>query len=145
MNNEYLRHTLATINYRFQKSVRNAEDSFGGFSLGKGSRSTNEIIHHMYDVLSATRFFIEREQRKKGTPERLSLTLEIERFIAELKTLDKTLSDKELGIDYSKRLLQGPFSDILTHIGQISMLQRLNDGPIEREDFSSVDIKTGVL
>ena len=40
-------------------------------------------------------------------------------------------------MNYSKRLLQGPLSDILTHIGQISMLSTLNDNPIEWEDFSS--------
>ena len=43
---------------------------------------------------------------------------------------------------YSKILLQGPLSDILTHIGQISMLSRLNNNPIEWEDFSSSPIRT---
>jgi len=68
--------------------------------------------------------------------------MEIERFKMELKEIDKTLDSTELGIDYSKRLLQGPLSDILTHIGQISMLQRLNDKPIEAEDFSSAEINS---
>jgi hypothetical protein len=50
----------------------------------------------------------------------------------------------ELTVNYSKRLLQGPFSDILTHIGQVSMLQRLNGKPIDGEDFSAASIKTGI-
>ena len=142
MKNEYLRHTIATINYRFLKSIKDAKNEFGEFNLGKGSRSSNEIINHMYDVLNSTRIFIEKEKFDKKIPEKLNFQMEIERFKMELKEIDKTLDAKELGIDYSKRLLQGPLSDILTHIGQISMLQRLNDKPIEAEDFSSAEINS---
>lgn len=144
MKNEYLRHTLSTIAYRFQKSVKNTENDFGDFSAGKGSRTPNEIINHMYQVLSATRIYILEKHYEKETPEKLNLKLEIERFNSELKNTDNILADKELGINYSKRLLQGPFSDIMTHIGQISMLRRLNGNPIEGEDFSSASIQTGI-
>ncbi len=144
MKNEYLRHTLSTIAYRFQKSVKNTEIDFGNFSAGKGSRTPNEIINHMCQVLSATRIYILKKRYEKETPEKLNLKLEIERFNSELKNIDNILADKELGINYSKRLLQGPFSDIMTHIGQISMLRRLNGNPIEGEDFSSASIQTGI-
>jgi len=143
MKNEYLRHTIATIAYRFQKSVKNAGDDFGDFSAGKGSRTTNEIINHMYHVLSATRIHIEKERFEKELPKKMNLKLEVDRFNSELKHFDKTLADTALGMDYSKRLLQGPLSDILTHIGQISMLSRLNDNPIEGENFAAATIRTG--
>ena len=142
MKNEYLRHTIATIDYRFQKSIKNAKDNFGDFNLGKGGRSTNEIINHMYFVLSSTTIFILEERTQKESPEKLNLNLEIDRFNAELKSLDKVLSENELSMNYSKRLLQGPLSDILTHIGQISMMSRLNNNPIEWEDFSSAEINS---
>lgn len=145
MKNEYLRHTLATINYRFQKSIRKADNNFSDFNLGKGSRSSGEIIIHMFQVLNSTRFFIEDNWLEKNAPEKLSLSREIERFNAELKAIDSILAEKEIGIDYSKRMLQGPLSDILTHIGQIAMLRRLYDEPIEREDFSAAHIKTGLI
>ena len=144
MKNEYLRHTLSTIAYRFQKAVKNAEMSFGDFTIGKGSRTPNEIINHMYQVLNATRNYILEEKLPKEIPEKLNLKLEIERFNVELKNLDNVLSEKELEMNYSKKLLQGPFSDILTHIGQISMLSRLNGNPIKGEDFSSAPITTGI-
>jgi len=144
MKNEYLRHTLSTIAYRFQKSVKNTENDFGDFSAGKGSRTPNEIINHMRQVLSATRIYILEKRYEKETPEKLNLKFEIERFNSELKNIDNILADKKLGINYSKRLLQGPFSDIMTHIGQISMLRRLNGNPIEGEDFSSASIQTGI-
>jgi len=145
MKNEYLRHTLSTIAYRFQKSVRNVEIDFGEFSAGKGSRTPNEIINHMYHVLSSTRIYVLGEQFEKEIPKKLNLKLEINRFNSELKNIDNVLVDKELGINYSKRLLQGPFSDIMTHIGQISMLRRLNSDPIEGEDFFSASIQTGKI
>ena len=97
----------------------------------------------MYFVLSSTTIYIQEERIQKGEPDKLNLELEIERFNSEIKNLDKVLSENELDINYSKRLLQGPLSDILTHIGQISMLSRLNNNPIESEDFSSSPIKTG--
>ena len=144
-DNEYLRHTLSTIAYRFQKSVRDTSDHFGDFRAGKSVRSPIEIISHMYQVLRVTRIFILEERFDKSVPERLDLNEEIKRFNGELKALDELLSIKELGIDYAKRLVQGPLSDILTHVGQLSMLCRLDDRPIEGEDFSSAPIKTGVV
>ena len=142
--NEYLRHTLSTIAYRFQKIIKNVEMDFGDFNAGSGSRTPNEIINHMYHVLSTARIFILEGKFQKAIPERLSLNHEINRFNLELKNIDNILVDKDLGINYTKRLLQGPFLDILTHIGQISMLCRLNGNPITGEDYSSASIKTGI-
>ncbi len=143
--NEYLRHTLATIAYRFQKSVSAAGKDFAGFSLGKGSRSTTEIIHHIYHVLWWTRIFVQEERFITEKPEELSFDLEIKRVNQELAALDKVFSETELNMNFSKRLLQGPLADVLTHIGQLSMLSRLNGQPIKGEDFSSAAITTGVL
>jgi len=33
MKNEYLRHIITTIDYRFQKPIKNAKDNFGDFNL----------------------------------------------------------------------------------------------------------------
>ncbi len=140
MKNDYLRHTLATIDYRFKKSVKNRTTGFGDYELGKGSRSPKEILNHMYFVLNSTTLFIQEERIQKEEPIKLDFELEIDRFELEIKHLDKVLTETELDMKYSKRLLQGPLSDILTHIGQISMLSRLNNNPIEGEDFSRSSI-----
>jgi len=142
MKNEFLRHTLATIDYRFQKSVKYRNTDFGDYALGKESRSPKEIINHMYFVLSSTTIYIQEERIQNVEPDKFDLELEIDRFSLEIKNLDKVLAENELDMNYSKRLLQGPLSDILTHIGQISMLSRLNNNPIEWEDFSSSRIRT---
>ena len=144
MKNEFLRHAIATIKYRFGKSVINSDKDFGKFNLGKGSRNLTEIVNHMYHVLNSTRIFLEEERINTGHPKQMTLPQEIERFNNELIHIDTLLDLNELSLTYTKRILQGPFSDILTHIGQISMLQRLNDKPIKAEDFSAASIKTGL-
>ena len=144
MKNELLRHTISTIKYRFEKSVIDSTEKFGEFNLGKGCRNPIEIINHMYHVLYSTRTFIEEERFTTEQPEKLTLTKEIERFNHELINTDKSLDKNELPVNYSKKLLQGPFSDILTHIGQISMMQRLDGRPINAEDFSAASIETGM-
>ncbi len=144
MKNEFLRHIIATIKYRFDKSIKDSKENFGEFNLGKGSRSPIEIINHMFYVLSSTRIYLEEDRFYNELPDKLTLSQEIERFNLELIDIDKALGVNELPVNYSKRLLQGPFSDILTHIGQISMMQRLNDKPIDGEDFSAAYIKTGM-
>ena len=144
MKNELLRHIISTIKYRFEKSVKGSHQTFGDFSLGKDSRSPKEIIHHMNDVIYSTRVYIEQESMPQEEIEKLSFENEIERFKAELSKVDQLLDNKSLDVNYSKRLVQGPFSDVLTHIGQIAMLQRLVENPIDWEDFSRSNIKTGL-
>ena len=136
MKNELLRHIISTIKYRFEKAINNSDNTFSDFSLGKDSRSPKEIIHHMNDVIYSTRVFIEQESLPQEEIEKLGFENGIERFNAELGRVDQLLDNKNLNINYSKRLVQGPFSDILTHIGQIAMLQRMVDNPIDGEDFS---------
>ena len=80
MKNEYLRHTLATIDYRFQKSVKYRNIDFGDYALGKESRSPKEIINHMYFVLSSTTIYIQEERIQKEEPDKFDLELEIDRF-----------------------------------------------------------------
>ena len=144
MKNELLRHIISTIKYRFEKSVKGSHQSFADFSLGKDSRSPKEIIYHMNDVIHSTRVFIEEESFPQEKIEKLDFENEIERFNAELTKIDQLLTNKSLDINYSKRLFQGPFSDVLTHIGQIAMLQRFVENPIAWEDFSRTNIKTGL-
>jgi len=41
-----------------------------------------------------------------------------------------------------ERLLQGPFSDAMTHAGQLAMLRRLADVPVPPENFVFAEINT---
>src|SRR6185503_14650582 len=42
----------------------------------------------------------------------------------------------------AERLLQGPFSDAMTHAGQLAMLRRLAGSPVAPEDFSRAEIRS---
>ena len=140
MKNAFLQHTLLTIKYRFDKSIARSKEGFGEFTLGKGSRTPIEIINHMHQVLYFTRELLEDQRTDPEESKNLDLVGEIERFNNELIEIGRLLDSNELHSNFSKKVLQGPFSDILTHIGQISMLQRLHGNPIEGEDFSAATI-----
>jgi hypothetical protein len=143
MKNEFLRHTLATISYRFQRSIVNSSNNFGSFNAGNGVRTPNEIINHLFQVLLFAKHLILKGNFKRSIPEKLKFKLEVDRFLDGIQDLDDLLSENEIDTKISKRIVQGPFADILTHIGQISMLSRLNNKPIKGEDFSIAKIQTG--
>lgn len=145
MKNPFLRHTLSTILYRFKKSLSTTETSFGLFNVGGEARTPNNIIDHMYDVLCYSRTLISLDKYEAPSiKDANDITDKTNLFVSELAKLDTLLADKELSFNESKPLIQGPFSDILTHIGQLSMLSRLHGAPIEGEDFSTAPIITGM-
>lgn len=74
----------------------------------------------MYDVMYFTRMFFETETLPQNAAEGMSFNNIIERYRTEMCKLDKFLDKEGLEMAYSKRLIHGPFSDALTHIGQIS-------------------------
>jgi hypothetical protein len=37
-------------------------------------------------------------------------------------------------------MLQGPFADAMTHVGQIALLRRLADSPVPSENFIYADV-----
>ncbi len=64
-------------------------------------------------------------------------------FRAEVLRLHATIEDLarhlESGTPFRditpERMLQGPFADAMTHVGQIALLRRLADSPVPSENF----------
>jgi hypothetical protein len=139
---DYLRHFLATIAYRARKTILRAPPGFEEFDAGHGVRRPVEILSHMSSVLShAQSFFvsIETKQIPIGTWEQ-----EAERFFRVLSELDKSLESRTgLRGRTEEQLLQGPFTDVMTHIGQLAMLRRMSSAPIPKEDFDEAAIHVG--
>ena len=144
MKNEYLRHILATIKYRLKKSLMYSDSKFEKFSLGKGSRNPIEILIHMNDVLNWAIKKTDHSNKAMPIPTSSNGEEALTVFLKRLDFFDDMLAEKELDSEFTKKLLQGPLADILTHIGQIAMLSRINNNPIEGEDFSKAQIKTGI-
>ncbi|MEW5977386.1 MAG: hypothetical protein AB1898_16465 [Acidobacteriota bacterium] len=129
-----LRHFLAALAYRTQKALRGAPVEFGSFSAGHGVRTPAELVRHMTSVLGYARtFFVGGKYRADPLP---SFDEEIDRFHTMLQDLaDHLESGTPLEGATPERLLQGPFSDAMTHAGQLALLRRLAGLPVAPENF----------
>jgi hypothetical protein len=136
-----LRHFLAALAYRTQKALRDAPAEFANFRAADGVRTPAELVRHMTSVLGYARtFFIGGQYRPEPLP---SLDEEIIRFHEILEEVARHIeAGTPLLQDMSaERLLQGPFSDVMTHAGQLAMLRRLLGVPVPPENFIFADIE----
>ena len=137
-----LGHFLAALAYRTQKALRSAPADFGTFRAADGVRTPAELVRHMTSVLGfALTFFVGGEYRPEAMP---SLADEILRFHEMLHDLARHIgggTSLQRGMS-PERLLQGPFSDAMTHAGQLALLRRLAGTPVPPEDFSLADIQS---
>lgn len=129
-----LRHFLAVLAYRTQKSLRAAPDGFADFQAGHDVRTPHEILRHMTGVLGYARtFYLGGEWWPNPLP---TMDNEIARFHAILEEVAGYLDeDKPLQRFTHERMLQGPFSDAMTHVGQLAMLRRMFGSPVRGENF----------
>ncbi len=130
-----LLHFLAALAYRTQKALRDAPADFGSFRALEGVRTPAELVRHMTSVLGYARtFFVGGRYRPEPLP---SLSEEVARFHDMLQDLARHI---ETGTPLAdgisvEHLLQGPFSDAMTHAGQLAMLRRLAGHPVRPENF----------
>jgi hypothetical protein len=137
-----LRHTLATLAYRAEKTIRDAPASFAEYGGPDSARTAGKILAHMGDLIEWGLSMADgSRQWHDSTP--LPWDKEGERFFAALKKFDDYLaSDKELKAPIDK-LLQGPIADALTHVGQLAMLRRMAESPIRGENYYAAEITVG--
>ncbi|MHC4600226.1 MAG: amino acid kinase family protein [Planctomycetota bacterium] len=134
-----LRHFLASIAYRTQKALREAPNGFGDFRAAPGIRTPKELVRHMTGVLGYARTFFEGGTWRPAALD--DLGAEVARFHEILESLGDHL---ERGSPFrdttSMRMLQGPFSDAMTHAGQLALLRRLHGSPVPPENFILADV-----
>ena len=152
-------HFLATLAYRTQKALRGAPPTFGTFSAGHDVRTPvmwrtssagvrtswpAELVRHMTGVLGYARTcFIGGRYRAEALPD---LEAEVLRFHGMLVSLAGHLATGEplLGVT-AEQLLQGPFSDAMTHAGQLALLRRLAGVPVAPENFIEAEVSPSTL
>lgn len=129
-----LRHFLAALAYRTQKALRDAPEGFADYRAGNDVRTPAELLRHMTSVLGYARtFFIGGSYWPDPLP---TFQDEIERFHEMLSSLREHLeSDAPLDGLTEEQMLQGQFSDAMTHAGQLAMLRRLHGAPVRSENF----------
>ena len=144
MNNELLRHIVSTIAYRLAKTTTVAPPDFETYSAGPGCRTPVELLCHMTQVILMTRNFVAENRFEPRVLDSVPWAEEVIRFDHALRDLDSTLVSEELPTGFAKRIIQGPLSDVLTHVGQLAMLCGLAGVKIPGEDYSVASINTGL-
>jgi hypothetical protein len=139
-----LRHFLAALAYRTQKALRDAPESFADFRAAPKIRTPLELVRHMESVLGYARtFFIGGDYDQTPLDD---FQAEVLRFHATIEDLARHLeSGAPLREITPERLLQGPFSDAMTHAGQLAMLRRLSGSPVPPENFVYANVSADNL
>jgi hypothetical protein len=129
-----LSHFLAALAYRTQKALRDAPLGFSSFRAAAKLRTPHELIRHMESVLGYARtYFIGGNYRP---PEFTAFSEAVAHFHEIVQDLARHLeAGTELREITPEILLQGPFSDAMTHAGQLAMLRRLAGSPVPPENF----------
>lgn len=136
--NTLTRHLLATADYRLSKAVQYADSGFALYRLGQDSRTPLEIIHHMVNVLSFAESALTETDRIQWKTE--SWTEGLNQFHEVLSNIEDFLDHNYVEDELLQLLIQGPFTDILSHIGQLAMMSRIYGKPIERENYMRASV-----
>ena len=134
-----VRHLLATLAFRFRKSTEKIDQNQIHMSIGKGVRSPLEILWHMRDLLNYTHLKLTTEQKNKVKSE--NWKFESDEFLSQIVELDSILTNREYEEEILLRLLQGPLSDALTHVGQLALLSRMMDKPVQKISYYDANMK----
>jgi hypothetical protein len=135
-----LRHLLAALAYRTQKALRGAPREFAEFQAGSQVRTPKELVRHMTSVLGYARtHFVGGRYWPEPLP---TFDSEVARFHEMLADLARHIENGSplVGDMTPERMLQGPFSDAMTHAGQLAMLRRLSGAPVPPENFIVAEI-----
>jgi len=134
-----LKHFLAALAYRTQKAVRDAPLEYADFRAAPQVRTPHELIRHMDSVLGYSRTFFLGGAYSPPVSDDFSAA--VAHFHVVLSDIARHL---ELGTELHgitpEILLQGPFSDAMTHAGQLALLRRLSGSPVPPENFIFADI-----
>lgn len=137
-NDALLRHFLAAIAYRTAKALRGAPSDYESFQAGHRTRTPRQLVRHMSGVINyAIGVLGEPRDVLTDCP---TYALEVERFFALLREIADRLVTADLADADAERLLQGPLSDAMTHVGQLALLRRLSGSPIAPENFLAAAI-----
>jgi hypothetical protein len=101
-----------------------------------------QILAHMGDLFEwALSAAVGKERWQTSQPSQWKQ--EKQRFFQSLQAFDSFLaSDGELKAPI-ERLMQGPVTDALTHVGQLAMMRRLSGSPTRGENFYLAAIEVG--
>ena len=142
MSGIMLRHLLATLAYRAAKVLRDVPAAFADFQAGPAARHPVQIVAHMGDLMSWAVTLAHGEYVWKAEGSR-DWDTEVKRFLDRLAELDQALEAGALPPGAEEKLIQGPLTDTLTHVGQLAMLRGLAGCPVRPESYARAEIVVG--
>jgi hypothetical protein len=135
-----LRHFQAALACRTQNSLRDAPANFDAFSIGDGVRTPAQVVRHMTSA-----WLCKNLLRRRQVPTRSPAIFqaEIDHFHDMLQDLAGQLkTGTPLRATSPERLLQGPFSDAMSHAGQLAAEYGFTD--VDGSQWPPFQIKPGV-
>jgi len=145
MSDEILRHLLATIAYRFHSAVGDLDEDFAAFDPGHDARSPARLVAHCVQVLHRARRSFEPGAASPNV-RKMDWDALRDALHEELRALDGHLERGDPAHDLDRlRMLQGPFADVLTHIGQLNLLRRLEGSPAPAQSYPRAPVEIGRL
>src|SRR5436853_451319 len=119
---QLLRHMVATLAYRGGKAVANAPEGFSSFRIREGSRTPEQILAHIGDLLEWALSIASGKQSWHDSKP-LSWNDEVARFFATLEAFDSYLASDNLLNAPEEKLFQGPIADGFTDVGQNAVFE----------------------
>ena len=139
-----LRHFVATLGYRGRNILAALPSDIADFRSQDSARTPGEILKHINDVLGHAESVLTNREMRSVSYE--GWTAGVECFFVLLRELDKSIdsgaADKG---QLAEKLLQGPFADVMLHLGQIGILRRMAGSPIEPEMYFDSPITAGEI
>ena len=138
---DVLRQLAATLAYRAAKVLRDAPPTFADYRTAPNSRTAVQIVAHMGDLMRWGTWLARGEHiwKAEGSDD---WQKEVDRFFALLAEVDALIAADEFKGAVEK-LIQGPFADALTHVGQLSMMRGAAGIPVKPESYARAEITIG--
>lgn len=139
-----LRHLAATLAYRAAKVLRDAPPEFGRQTFRSSTRQPVRIVAHLADLMAWGVALAAggKEWKAEGSDD---WAKEVDRFFAGLAALDAAIAVDGPFAGSIEKLIQGPFADALTHVGQLSMLRGMSGAPVRPESYARAQIVVGTV
>ncbi len=144
LKRELLRHLTATLAYRGRVAISDAPENFAAFKIGEAIRTPGEILAHIGDLLEGSLFLMKGEFVYLSSAP-LPWNEEVTRFFTAAKEFDSYLASNAPLNQPIEKIMQGPISDALTHVGQIIMLRRAAGVPVRIESYFTAEIVPGEI
>jgi hypothetical protein len=136
-----LRQLAATLAYRAAKVLREAPPEFATYRIAPNARTAVEIVAHLGDLMEWGTWLARGQHTWKANGSS-DWNTELDRFFRLLGELDDLLAAPDFNGSVEK-LIQGPFADALTHVGQLSMMRGAAGIPVRPESYARAEIVLG--